>query len=254
MKYLLLICSDGVATPEKVSTMPQVMPGWVQEMDARGVRLAGHALKDADTAVTVRVRGGETLVSDGPFVESKEFVAGFDVIDCENLDEAIEIAAKHPVSWFHCIEIRPFVEIDGMDDIGEAGEIPTTQQLGTPAAGAQRFLLMMCVNGIAEPDDEEAAVLRDSVAWGRELGDRGVMRAGHPLGHQDTATTVRVRDGETLISDGPFAETKEFLGGFAILDCAGQDEAVTLAAGHPLARYHRVEVRPFADDPLGDER
>jgi hypothetical protein len=250
MKYLLLICSDGVATAEKASTMPEVMPGWVQEMDRRGVRLAGHALKDAETAVTVRVRGGETLVSDGPFVESKEFIAGFDVIDCEDLDEAIEIAGKHPVSWFHSIEIRPFVEIDGLD---ERDEIRANEPLGTPPAGTQRYLLMMCIDGIAEPDDVEAALLHDSIAWGRELRDRGVMRAGHPVRHQDTATTVRVRDGETLISDGPFVETKEFLGGFAILDCAGQDEAVRLAAGHPLARYHRVEVRPFAEDPLGDE-
>ena len=61
-----------------------------------------------ETAATVRVRDGETLVTDGPFAETKEFVAGFDVLECADLDEAIEVAAKHPSSWFQAIEIRPF--------------------------------------------------------------------------------------------------------------------------------------------------
>ena len=73
------------------------VPGWVEEMDGRGVRLLGRELDLPETAATVRVRDGETLVSDGPFAETKEFVAGFDVLECADLDEAIEVAAKHPV-------------------------------------------------------------------------------------------------------------------------------------------------------------
>ena len=60
------------------------------------------------------------------------------------------------------------------------------------------------------------------------------------------------RGGETVLSDGPFAETKEFIGGFTIIDCASQDEAVRLAAKHPLAHQHMIEVRQFAAHELGD--
>ena len=65
-------------------------------MDPRGVRLFGRELDIPDTAVTVRVRDGETLVTDGPFAETKEFVGGFDLLDCADLDEAIEVAAQEP--------------------------------------------------------------------------------------------------------------------------------------------------------------
>ena len=58
------------------------------------------------------------------------------------------------------------------------------------------------------------------------------------------ATAVRVRDGETLVSDGPFAETKDFVGGFVIVDCESLDEAIAIAAGHPYARWGGVEIRP----------
>ena len=68
---------------------------------------------------------------------------------------------------------------------------------------------------------------------------------GHPLQHKETATTVRVRDGETLLSDGPFIETKEFIGGIDVINCAGREQAIEIAAAHPLARHHMIEVRPF---------
>ena len=68
---------------------------------------------------------------------------------------------------------------------------------------------------------------------------------GHGLEHRDNATTVRVRDGQTLLTDGPFAETKEFLAGIAVLNTPSEQEAIELAAKFPLARFHMVEVRPF---------
>jgi len=71
---------------------------------------------------------------------------------------------------------------------------------------------------------------------------------GSCLGHKDTATTIRVRDGETLLSDGPFAETKEFIGGVSVIYCAGREQAIEIAAAHPLARHHMIEVRPFASE------
>jgi hypothetical protein len=108
MKYLLLICSETAegfpgATPEELDAEP-----WVAEMTRRGVRLGGNRTRPAEDATTVRVRNGSPLVTDGPFVETKEQMCGFDVIDCADLDEAIAVAAAHPVAKFGMVEVRPF--------------------------------------------------------------------------------------------------------------------------------------------------
>jgi hypothetical protein len=105
MKYLLLICVEEsvTVTAEEADAQP-----WVEEMDGRGVRLDGDRLRPISDARSVRVRDGEVLVADGPFAETKEQIAGYDVIECADLDEAIEVAAKHPVSKFGTVEVRPF--------------------------------------------------------------------------------------------------------------------------------------------------
>lgn len=106
MKYLLLVCTDGEpfdVDPAELNPEP-----WVNEMDSRGIRLIGDRLRPPSDATTVRVRNGETLVTDGPFVETKEFVGGFDILDCADLDEAIEVASKHPMAKVGMLELRPF--------------------------------------------------------------------------------------------------------------------------------------------------
>jgi hypothetical protein len=111
MKYMLLICGEddpaGVEDQEPLDVEP-----WVEEMHARGIRLQGDRLRPPGDATTVRVRDGELLTSDGPYAETKEWMAGYDIIECENLDEAIEVAAKHPVAAHGLIEIRPFWPMD----------------------------------------------------------------------------------------------------------------------------------------------
>lgn len=107
MKYLLLICDEdgsfGGATAEELDATP-----WVAETTKRGVRLLGSRIHPPQDATTVRVKDGAPLITDGPFAETKEQICGFDIIDCADLDEAIEIAAKHPVARFGMIEVRPF--------------------------------------------------------------------------------------------------------------------------------------------------
>jgi hypothetical protein len=106
MRYVLFICSEGeafAATPEELDPTE-----WVDEMTRRGVRSFGDQLAPTDRATTVRLRDGDVVLSDGPFVETKEQILGFDVIECADLDEALEVAAKHPVARFGMIEVRPF--------------------------------------------------------------------------------------------------------------------------------------------------
>ena len=242
MKYLTFICADGVPTPEKSTSMRRDIPRWIEEMDGRGVRMFGQPLDLPDTAVTVRVRGGETLVTDGPFAETKEFIGGFDVLECADLDEAIEVAAKHPSSWFHQIEIRPL-----MDGGVELDESEARFPAGDSSTGTL-YCLMMCLDGIpAEPHLEES-IMSESIAWGEDLKARAIIMFGYPLGHKDMATTVQVRNGETLVTDGPFAETKEFIGGISVISCDSRAQAIEIAATHPLARHHMVEVRPLASE------
>jgi hypothetical protein len=110
MRYMLLICADESVqhSPEERTDIVTSTKAWVEEMDGPGVRILGHALQPVSDATTVRMRGGDVLVADGPFAETKEQVAGFDVIECANLDEAIEVASKHPVARYGTIEVRPF--------------------------------------------------------------------------------------------------------------------------------------------------
>jgi hypothetical protein len=98
-----------------------------------------------------------------------------------------------------------------------------------------------------EPGFEQA--LARVNAFVEECQRRGVFVGGQPLRSERTATTVRVRDGQTLITDGPFAETYEGLGGYYILDCRDLDEALELAALWPMAEIGAVEVRPVDEIP-----
>jgi hypothetical protein len=110
MRYLLFICADEdlQLTDAEEATMGPDTEAWVAEMTERRVRQDGDRLQPPADATTVRVRGGEVVISDGPFAETKEQIAGFDLLDCADLDEAIEIASKHPMARFGTIDIRPF--------------------------------------------------------------------------------------------------------------------------------------------------
>jgi hypothetical protein len=110
VKYMMLVCADEATelSAEEAAQMGPATEAWVEEMDRRGVRLDGERLRPVSDATTVQVRGGEVLIADGPFAETKEQIAGYDILECANLDEAIEIASKHPVARFGTLEVRPF--------------------------------------------------------------------------------------------------------------------------------------------------
>ena len=95
-------------------------------------------------------------------------------------------------------------------------------------------------------DEEREEVYAGFVALRRELQARGAWRGGGRLHPSDTATSVRVRDGAALVTDGPFAETKEQLGGYLVVEAETVDEALEWAARVPTARWGTVEVRPLA--------
>lgn len=108
MRYLLMICHDpSVAMP---ADMVGETVSWVEKMDARGIRTLGSRLRPVSDATSVRVREGRVLLGDGPFAETKEQIAGFDLIDCRDLDEALGVASQHPVAKVGTVEVRPLWE------------------------------------------------------------------------------------------------------------------------------------------------
>ena len=238
MKYLDFVGADGLPAPEELAVMQREIPGWIEEMERRGVRLLGRPLDLPETAATVRVRDGETLVTDGPFVEAKEFIAGFDLVECADLEEAIGVAAKGPVSWFMAIEIRPFA--DG-PWLGEGAPAFGRREDGTDSP----YALAAWTGGTPAPPPADQAVMRQVKAWRQDLQARGLRVLGGTLEGADTATTLRVRAGKTLLSDGTFIKTGEFITDLDVVSCADREQAIQLAAAHPLARYHAIEVRPF---------
>ncbi len=110
MKYFMFVVED----PEAEAYIPAEdnIADWVEEMDARHIEEKGERLRPIEEQKTVRVRNGKVLVTDGPFIDTKEVIAGYGIMECADLDEAIEVASKHPMSRFGQIELRPLFEGD----------------------------------------------------------------------------------------------------------------------------------------------
>ncbi|GII52580.1 transcription initiation protein [Planotetraspora thailandica] len=111
MKYMMFVCTD--AEPDTDPSPDPDIYAWVEDNDAAGRRLQGSVLAPTSAATTVRVRNGQLLVSDGPFAETKEVIVGFDLLECADLDEAIEVARTHPMARRGRMELRPLAELDG---------------------------------------------------------------------------------------------------------------------------------------------
>ncbi len=108
-----------------------------------------------------------------------------------------------------------------------------------------KYLLMYWDDDAADPEaDNDAAFLAELRTWVEGMSNNGTRLCGGPLQHARDAKLLRVRDGEMLVSDGPFAETKEQVGGYDLIECPDLAAAFEVAAAHPLARSCTVEVRP----------
>jgi hypothetical protein len=108
-----------------------------------------------------------------------------------------------------------------------------------------RYMLMLCGEDSSAEVAPDDAFMVACKAWNEQMQRRGVLRGVEGLRPPDEARTVRVRAHQVLLSDGPFAETKEQIGGYCLVECANEDEAVELASKHPWARIGMIEVRPL---------
>jgi len=109
MKYMLFTYRNPSVQldQEQRATVPAAVAAWCEEMDARGVRLEGHVLGPHAETLTIRMRAGETIVGHGPVSDQAFQIAGFNILECADLDEALEVASKNPGATFGILELRP---------------------------------------------------------------------------------------------------------------------------------------------------
>ena len=117
-----------------------------------------------------------------------------------------------------------------------------------------RYMLLIYLEENALSESERAECYEESAQLARDLDAKGQYLAAAPLHPTSTATSVRIRDGKRLVTDGPFAETREQLGGYFLIDAPDLDEALRIAARIPGARAGTVEVRPVIEVPGLPER
>jgi hypothetical protein len=118
--------------------------------------------------------------------------------------------------------------------------------------GPVKYMLLICRDEQAWDRlsvTERLQIYGETLELSEELASRGQYLGGFPLHPSSAATSVRVRDGKRLVTDGPFAETREQLGGYMLIDVKDLDEAIAIAARIPLARTSTVEVRPVREGP-----
>ncbi|HEY6299020.1 MAG TPA: YciI family protein [Candidatus Binatus sp.] len=191
--------------------------------------------------VTVKNRGGSHLRVDGPFPETKELVGGFDIIDFDSLEEAIEYA-KYPGAHESLVmEVRPIREFWWISQ--------------TSGQAASKVFMLTSVEderaALSLPEIERTKLIRQHQGVGAEyvasramLDQEPGLWVGARLEVSKQAKTIRWKNGGRQVTDGPFAETKEVAGGFNLVACASIDEAITWANKLALRDGDAIEVRP----------
>lgn len=244
MEYLMLVRVDPEGEPDD-ATDGTVTPieEWVEEGDSRGMRVIGERLRPPQTAKLVKRRGGEVIVSDGPFAETREWIAGFDLLRGER-DEVIEYVSRHPMATGGRIELReiwPFEEGPGAQE----------ETIGLEVRERGPFTVLQLVCDV--PGGEQWGPWADAefATWFAEQERDRYVAAGARLRPVAEATLIRRRGGELLVTDGPYAEAREFVSGFDVLSFVTLDQAVDYASRHPMTRMGAIELRevwPFEEE------
>lgn len=244
MKYMLLVYSPENAWTREEWTACTIESGKVcQDLQSQGKFIIAAPLHPVATATSVRVRGGKPLITVGPFAETTEQLGGFFLVDVPHLDEAIAIAARLPSAQKGTVEVRPVFQLDGLP----------AEHLHAQSANhtdLSRYMLLCYDNEQAWSDAGPAALQAaqaEAVTLTHQLSSRGQFVSASPLRPISTATSVRIRQGKRLVTDGPFAETREFLGGYYLIDARDLNDAIAIATQHPGAKVGTVEIRRLVD-------
>ncbi len=185
----------------------------------------GAPLAHEDAGARVRVRAGSAVVTDGPFAESKEVIAGFWIVDVASREEALEIARNCPHARHGIVEVHALRRRLEFPDGG---------------AGAPYLLAFHQGPGLGDPDGSK---MREMIEFGTELVRQGIQLETAPLASDPPPARVESRGARLLVTDGPFAESKEVLGGYSLVRAPDRATAIDIAKRFPHARWGTVEVR-----------
>jgi hypothetical protein len=224
--FALLISQERDLTPDEGAAEMAAYEAFHAKA-ASAIR-GGDALLPAATAVHVTGGPDAPVITDGPFAEGAEVAGGYYVFEAENLDEALALARDIPVAKHGAVEIWPM-----------AG--PGVQPQPTEGPTWVALLLEPPARTVPPGSPEWDAGVVQHQEFGAAAGQH--IKSGAGLHPPSTATTVRVRDGEVLITDGPYIEGAEVANGFYVLSAADRDEAVKIASMIPASA---VELRQRA--------
>ncbi|HTH90714.1 YciI family protein [Mycobacterium sp.] len=222
--FALLLGPESTSAPDPDEAAAEMAAYQAFHAKAATAIRAGDALTPSTTGA--RITGGPDAptVTDGPFAESAEVAGGYYVFEAENLDEALALARDIPAAKRGAVEIWPIVEY-----------FPPSKPVGNAWLA---LLLEPADKAVAPGTPEWEAGIAAHQKFGAAAGDR--TNGGAPLHPPSTATTVRVRDGEVLLTDGPYVEGAEVANGYYIIDVGDRDEAVKVASMIPSTT---VELR-----------
>jgi len=223
MEWMLLIVNRKDGLPGESVGMEE-MGQFAGEVGRQGKMRGGAPLHPESAGARVRVRGGRTTVTDGPFAEAKEVVGGYFVIDAANRAEALEIAKRCPAARSGIVELRSLPD----RDVGEP---------------AQRTAYMLLLSAPPDLSDADGAKYREMVAFDELLRREGSYVESSQLPSDSTGARIEVRSGKALVTDGPFIESKEVTDGYYVVSAADRAAAIALAGRCPHARWGTVEVR-----------
>ena len=227
MDWMLLIVNRK-DVPSGETVAPAEMARYGGELVAAGRARGDAPLRTEAEGARVRVQNGRALVTDGPFAEAKEVVAGYFAVDAATREQAIGLALRCPAarssSWRVEVRAAPDRDVAGL------------------AQGAEFMLLLHMPPELTDPD---GAKYREMLAFDAELKRAGAYVESAALPLDPKPARVETRDGRIAVLDGPFAEAKEVCGGYYVVSAPDRAAALALAARCPHARWGDVEVRPI---------
>lgn len=244
MRFIILRKADRDSEAGVVpdAELIEAMSRYNEQLARAGVMLAGEGLHPSSRGARVIFSGGNSTVMDGPFTESKELIAGFSMIDVRDKAEAIEWVRRWPTVDGHG---EAEIEIREVGCAGLSGRSPAA-----PAADAgakERYMILLKGNANTEADIlPDASLLAAMGRRNDEAMAAGLMIAGEGLQSSAKGARIKFSKGKPTLIDGPFAEAKELVAGFWIIEVANRQEAIAWVRRYPYPRgdeTYEVEIR-----------
>ncbi|HEX2483812.1 MAG TPA: YciI family protein [Myxococcota bacterium] len=230
MEFALVFVNLKVPRGEPVTF--EEMGRYAGELAREGKIRGGAPLQPEEAGARVSLRGGQAAVTDGPFAESKEFVGGFMIVDVASRAEAIEVAKRCPATRSGIVEVRA---------------LPDRDAEGTAPGTSPRFMFLLYGEpGLTDPDGSK---YQSMLAYDRTLKGEGCYVESSQLGQEPPAARVELLGGRAVVTDGPFAETKEVAGGYYVVEARSLADAIAVAKRCPAAHWGTIEVREVIKVP-----